>query len=69
MLTKKQRDDMRKGLIHCDLSPLDESERNLEACLNDLDERDEPSPTFAWCNTCGISIPTDKSSLANHKCV
>ena len=24
--------------------------------------------TFAWCNTCGISIPTDKNSLKNHKC-
>jgi len=40
MLTKKQRDEIRKGLVHCDLSPLDESERNLETCLNDLDEKD-----------------------------
>lgn len=41
MLTKNQRDEMRQGLVHCDLSPLDESERNLEACLNDLDEKDK----------------------------
>ena len=41
MLTGKERDEMRKGLVHCDLSPLDESERNLKACLNDLDAKDK----------------------------
>jgi len=40
MLTRKKRDEMRKGLVHCDLSPLDETELNLKACLDALDQKD-----------------------------
>lgn len=44
MMTKERREEMRKELVHCDLSPLDMSERNLVACLDDLDERDGLTP-------------------------
>ncbi len=32
---------MRRGLVHCDLSPLDGNERKLSACLDDLDTKDD----------------------------
>lgn len=35
MCTKTELVEMR----HCDVSPLDERERNLESCLNDLDDK------------------------------
>lgn len=46
--------------------PVEVKDGNLDE--RDNQSKDEPKLTLAWCNTCGTSVPTDKSSLRNHKC-